>query len=523
MRGSKWLDRCVRFLNGTARRYSEIIHDSKLPKSWTYFVLTCGIVYVWAVLSLCVFDSFVGLPLLYWACCAVFSWWLISNVVRVGFCNCADDGLWMDGWRLFVCLVVILCMVAFTGSFTNPDTVWQWEQATGSSPFDDWHPIVHTGVIAILQRILRRYRLIVTFQAGVFAGLLTWLYLTLKKYRYGSKASLVVVLLLAFSPFSLQLISVLWKDTAFAFAALAISVLLIQLVEERGANLSLARAVSLALLIFLASFFRHNGIFYTVPLLVLLPFAVKRQYLVRTLSLVIVSFLMIGFYVCMARPALVRNGIIVVSKQGQSFVESVGLPMSIMAESYVLHPERTPKEVIAFLEQIGDRTVWEKNYRGEFNSVKFNVSGGAGRVLNEIGPKDFGVLFVKTVKANPVSSIKEFLYLTSCAWSPFPPRLQEVISFGSGVCASSVSAAGKLTLHSLIGYILCAPGFHLIVLVLALVCAILRRGWRVLVMAVPLICYQFGTMLLLTGFDYRFFFITILCSYPLSLALLKGE
>lgn len=50
-----------------------------------------------------------------------------------------------------------------------------------------------------------------------------------------------------------------------------------------------------------------------------------------------------------------------------------------------------------------------------------------------------------------------------------------------------------------------------------------RAVLRVCILALPLMGYQFGTMLLLTGSDWRFFYITVLLGGAVCLAMVSTQ
>ena len=363
-------------------------------------------------------------------------------------------------------------------------------------------------------------------QATVFAALMTWLYATFKKYRYNRLASVVVVALAAATPFSVSLVLVLWKDTAFACAGLALTICLIHIWETQGDWLKSWRIALVVMLLFLASFLRHNGFFYSLPLAVLLPFIVARRNVMRTLACTGLALAISLGYIA-ARAKLINDGLIANSTH-QGFSGAVGLPMCIMSESYVIHPERTPPEVAEFLETLGDREFWEQNYDGSFLSIKFlcrkqnGVSFGVQ--ICSIGKRRFFELLVKTLKANPVSSIKALLHITAQAWAPFPKIKGELIGGRvEGWLAAELRFYRLLVTRSPIGVLITAPGAYMLYIILALCYGLLRSGWRVCVFALPLIGYQFGTMLLLTGFDWRFFYITVLLGGAVCLAMLSAQ
>lgn len=427
---------------------------------------------------------------------------------------------WED--KLFIALFAAYSFVALFAFCTSPDTDWQWAQAIGVKPFDDWHPVAHTGVIAALRFILRKYRLIVLAQSLCFVALLRLLHIALCSAGVNRRFSLVIIGLVALSPFSGHLISVLWKDSALGVCVLAITVMLVKIVETKSKWLDTKRVLLLSVLVAYSAFVRHNGIFYAIPTILLMPIGASVPNRKNAAVASILSIVLIVAYVGI-RADLKEKGIIEERRSGQNFAESIGLPMSMMAESYVIHEEKTPLQVRVFLEKICDRDQWVRNYKGDYNSVKFSVTNCVDKLNAATTPKEFTGLFISTVKANPVSVIKAFKNVTQQAWSPTPECLGGAIGGGAGFIGANVDALHRMILKSPLAYILIAPGFFMMVFVVAFLWKARTNLKKAMVYFIPVATYHFGTMLFLTGWDWRFFFPTIVVAYPLSVLLIKKD
>lgn len=432
--------------------------------------------------------------------------------------NCDDAVAWES--KFFIALYIAYSTVAVFAFCSSPDSDWQWAQAIGAKPLDDWHPVAHTGVIAALRFVLRKYRFVVLAQSLCFVFLLRTLHMTLCSVGVNRRFSLAAIALVALSPFSGHLMSVLWKDSALGICVLAITIMLIRIAESKSVWLNFKRVLLLAVLIAYSAFVRHNGIFYALPLVVLIPIGAAPVNRKRAIGASILAIVLIVLYV-VVRTDLKNRGIVREQRAGQNFAESIGLPMSMMAESYVIHEEKTPKKVCEFLEKICDRDQWVANYEGDYNSVKFSVTNSVDRLNAATTPKEFVGLFTDTIRANPVSVIKAFKNVTQQAWSPAPEKIRGTVGCGAGFVGSNVEALQMMALKSPIVYALVAPGFFMMIFVVTFMWKVKTNFRRAILYFIPVAAYHFGTMLFLTGWDWRFFFPTIVVAYPLSVLLLR--
>ena len=518
----------LRLFSDSLSRWRELNNGTVVGKRLGWFVIGVTVAYISSVMLLSFVNS-AGFPVLFavilpFALFCVMSF--VSKAHVVGD-DCAKE--WIPAKMIFVFVAVPYLVLAVFGWFASPDTQWQWRQVLGLEPFDDWHPVIHTALIYVAALLRKSIRVVVMVQVVVFSLLIAWLYSTLRRYGYNKRLSYLVVVLAVANPFTTSLLRVPWKDTAFALTGLAVTVCLINILQTKGAWLSGKRLVGVAVLLFFASFLRHNGFFYSLPLAIILPFSVARANRGRAVACVALAAVVSLSYVSL-RGYWIKAGVIGEKRKSQGisyqgFAESVGLPMCIMAESYVIHPEKTPSDVSAFLETMGDRDFWVQNYKGDFNSVKFRcLKEPTGPKIAAVGRERFFRIFFGAVKANPVSAIKSFLHVTSQAWAPFPKTIGNAVACaGTGLVATDINVYQQMVLLSPFGAISSAPGFYLLCIILATCYGVLKNGFRVCVLSLPFILYQFGTMLFLSGFDYRFFYITVLSGGTVCLVLFRGR
>ena len=523
MRGNRfaWL---VNGLQDAISRYRALNDGSRVPVWVGWVLILTAIVYSTLVFVLSFGGEFgaVALPSVILA--PVF-FWLLSYAARIPSGADSPVERQVSPWIVSALVFVLYLPLVWWNMRTAPDMVGQWEQATGRAPLHDWHPVMHTCLMGLAALVAKTVRGVALVQAGVFAFLLGRLYAAFGKYGYCRWASAAVVVAAAANPLGMWLFCLLLKDSAFALAGLAVTICLIHVVETRGDWLSGWRIWVLSICLMLTAFLRHNGFFYTVPLILLLPLAVARRNVRKALLCMASTAAFCGGYL-VVRGELTRQGTIQPRRYYQGFAESVGLPMCLMAECYMSNPAKTPDDVKEFLSSFGDRAFWEASYKGDFNSVKFRLKDPQIKIC-AVGKRRFFDMLWRTVKANPRAARKAFLHVTALAWAPFPDSARSCsftpVKPRRHPLLKSLNWYREMMVRAPWGTLVTVPGSYLLLVVLAFCYGVMRKGIRVCVLALPLIGYQFGTMLLLTGMDYRFFFITVLCGAAASLSMLSGS
>ena len=345
------------------------------------------------------------------------------------------------------------------------------------------------------------------------------------KYGYHLKLVFFTVLFIAVSPATQEAMRILWKDTAFALAGLALCIMLMHIWHTNGNwLLQPLNMVFFFLTIVLTSFLRHNGIFLTIPLVMLLPllFCGIRQRLQAVFLSFACLMLIIGYI--QARKQLIQNKIID-TDNGQQYFEAIGVPLTIIAANMLRAPQNIPPDIKLLLLEMGDENAWQLYYRGDGFHDGENTLGTLKdhlrykEVLEEhCNLVDFLRLFTRVVIHSPITSAKAFVNLTALAWNPLSRTRFLVANRNPGYPLDYLLSGVRADLiNPPIGWFFIVPGMHIAFLLYAGIQATMRHGWKSLILFLPFLSYAFGTALLLfSNWEaWRFYYILCLCSVPM--------
>ncbi len=405
------------------------------------------------------------------------------------------------------------------GTFESADTNSQWHQVL-ECRFDDWHPVIHTWSLYVLYKLVRLHFLVVMVFVAFFAHACGWLYVSLRQFGYHKKWCIAVILLICLSPVSLTLLRVLWKDTAFGISVLYLSIFLLHLWHNEGSKFQWWQWLAFGLLLFYASFVRHNGFFFTVPILLFLPLAAWdiRAKLRLTLFSVMILGCLIGYVA--TRSYLKSSGIIHQRAKAQNFAEAVGLPMCVMSRVMVYYPEQMPRDAREFMLKICSEDEWKRYYNNDFNSIKFHFPTSYSVFLT-ITPREFFSMFERTIKASPGCSLSALIKTTSLGIDPF--WCDDICQFMYVDGKMDNGFLAKMLILMPWGWFFIASGWVLLLLIVFGAYAFLKKGWRVLLMVAPFIAYTCGTSLLLNGCDHRYFWGILIAGIPIVLLLITSH
>ena len=422
------------------------------------------------------------------------------------------------GPAFFFSVAVLGCAWICTREIHSPDTITQWVQAKRFE-FREWHPAFHTLLIALTAKVVKSYNMVVLVQSLILAASIAAAAKTLAEIGIRKSLVAAAVVFMTLQPGTLFLSQILWKDTAYAIAVLWICNFGIRILHTEGAWLnSFANACRISAALTCALIFRHNGLFFVFPFLVLLLFFRPGQYrriiLVAGMTLLLFFLIKIPLYRALEVDTGTQNAV------PQYYVESAGIPFSMMGDAYYFSREKLPPEVTGFLERIAPREVWQERYEpGNFNSIKFCFP--PDRVLKDVPPREFLKLWLKTVRSAPKTSLEGFARATATVWVPYNDGRPEYLTgkTNSWPLSFDIRALELFLYRSPAGILFARIGFWIIVFGAAALAACRRNGFRTLFLLLPLCCYNLCTMLLLYGnSDWRFFYSTPLTAIPLLLA-----
>jgi hypothetical protein len=175
------------------------------------------------------------------------------------------------------------------------DSISQWQQAlTGN--FVDWHPVMHTLLIALVMRIWNSPAAVVLVQIASLALVFMFGIRVLEKNGVPRLVLWVLSIVFALWPLTSQMTIILWKDVLFAVALFGFFIILLTIALTRGVWLQKNWAI-LALAGFFTAVFRQNGPAVTLIILGLLPFMYKsfRKQLIYALLVFAALWLVVKF------------------------------------------------------------------------------------------------------------------------------------------------------------------------------------------------------------------------------------
>ncbi|MCR5509454.1 MAG: hypothetical protein K6F54_00645 [Lachnospiraceae bacterium] len=414
------------------------------------------------------------------------------------------------------CLVILLLWLwaYFPGSYFK-DSIEQYEQAM-TGHYDDWHPVWHTLLFFTIPLKITGGAVwsVVFWQMLVFSLVIGYM----TAWIYGSAGRLPALIswgYIVLNPYTGLVLLYPLKDIAFALAG-AVSMIMaakILLTDGEWAG-KWWRLAAFGFVIASAGIFRHNGIIFAGFLVLALIFVLKfRKWIQVAVWFALFMFLIKG-------PVY---SLLQVESNPQTVVQAVGLPMAIIGNVTVQTPEKLDAETAEFVYAIAPQEEWEASYElGNFGIMKY-WRGLDLDIIEETGVMPIVKMSLRCIAASPGPSFKAILELTDIVygWDILDqgfigPQIVEnddgLVTAWHEPLASVLMICYKLVrLH---GYNFTRQSAFALVIMLSvmLACFDLRKpdDWKKIVVCLPVFAYDFGTMLLLTSADARFFYVTYL-------------
>lgn len=408
----------------------------------------------------------------------------------------------------------------------NYDVSNQWRQIH-SGEFNNWHPLFHTLLIGLFTRVYDSYPFVLLVQIIIFSALLARL--TAVVHKHGAPAWLVLAVhtVVALSLPVRNTLMYLGKDSAMTIGVIALTTQAVEVLYSEGKWLKKPMHVlSMGLLLAYTTLLRINALAWTVPLLLCVFFAYKP---VRRQAVCAFAVMVLGM-------ALVQGpvyGMFDVVYPSNTIEESVGLPMTILADVKQTQPEKLDEETSAFLSMLASDEAWQNTYQlHNYNSIKFTYER---EWIKHTPVTDILGMSLRTALAAPRTAFEAVNGVTDLVWDVTGNNegFQHVRNSGDieelrGAHHPLLNRLGGMGCKVMdmvmnlppVRYFTCNIGVQLLLLLLVTMWALYRRGSDVLILAVPTLLYDLGTMMLLCGNDARFFQFSMTVSLPAMIALL---
>lgn len=410
------------------------------------------------------------------------------------------------------------------------DNLHQWAQAH-TMQLNDHHPVFHTLLIRLATLVVDSYPFMVFIQIILLAVGIAYLSVTLKAWGLSTPVVLLVSFVLGYGVHTRAIMFFVWKDTTMSLFFLFLLAQMVNIFLSRGEWLKKPlHWISMAILLAMITLVRHNAILFTLPLAVLLILTYSK---VRKSSFLACAL-------CLALVLGVKGPLysaLNVTPAEDSYAEVIGIPMTILSSIYSLEPEKMTDESYQFMSTFASQEEFSEKYIfGNYNSVKWQYV--TQQKLSQAAPSPVQVLSmtVDAIRADKLLAAVSILELTDFVWEP---TMNEVVYTGAtkgealGHCNLTIVPElemfcyeiSDILYNAFSGNVFNALSSQLGVLILVMLLAWYisqkEHGLSGLWLVLPILCYNFGTMLLLCGDDARFFHFNCFAAYPIAILLLS--
>ena len=418
---------------------------------------------------------------------------------------------------LFFSLITVgVLLIWYVGYFPggwSPDSIKQYEQAV-TNTYNDWYPIWHTLLFFKLPiTIFGKTSSIILMQIFYFALLMGYMSLIISKY-VGLKHAIFSFSYIILNPYMCKIMLYPWKDVAFAMSGTLCMLIVFDIYfSYNKLQVKKSKLILLGIMMANATLFRHNAILFTGSLLLVVFLNLKK----KEWSIIVVSFLLALVMVKGPVYHMIDN----VSSETK-ISEVTGLPLTVIGNVVKETSEALDDELAEVAYSIATPEQWNSNYVcGNFNSIKWN--GADLSIVETEGYIGMAKILLKCFEKSTAASIRAFISLTDMVYgieNGLEGDIKIIISdnpynlvySGNKKIAGFLEAYDSCIGHSIFRYIR-TYGVGIVIMVLAIL-GNMQWGswkcWKKKLLCIPILIYDFGTMLLLTGDDSRFFFITFL-------------
>jgi hypothetical protein len=421
-----------------------------------------------------------------------------------------------DGW--FYLLPLAVFAVYFMGCFPGGYSVDSYDQYIQAvqNQYNDWHPVLHTLLAFEIPLTLSKGWIgsVVLVQSLCFCAVIGYTCQVIRKH-FGFVPAVITMAWILLNPVVMLTAMHPWKDVGFAICALLMVAYALQTVVSKGRWL--CRPVNMLCFVILAavtSIIRHNGILFTVPVILGVALCISWK---RAIAMVFCVILLFG---TVKGPVY---SILKVEDPDRRQVEMLGLPMAVIGAVATESPELLDEETRTFIYEVTPKEALEASYQfGSFNSYKFLPETDL-EVIEQYGAAKVISMTLRCIKASPKTAFRSILTLTGRlfflkdAYTGYVYPRVTTNSYGIEQNSNETLFDLYKTYADKVFQYVPAVFMYLGIMHLLLVIALLakvklkrRLDWSKVLIVLSVFCYNFGSGLLLSDWQdiFRFFFYT---------------
>lgn len=426
---------------------------------------------------------------------------------------------------ILFCWYLAYCPGAF-----SPDSINQYGQAL-TGEYNDHHPVFHTLFAFTLPlKLTGKAEAIVLFQMIEYSCVLAYLAYTILEY-INTKWAIFSLLYILLNPMGGRILIHPWKDVSFAGAATLLMIFGLRIHWTEGGWLNKrGRIWALVFTLIAAISFRHNGILFVVPFLL----AVLIRIDTRKRLEIIVPFIILSILI----KGPIYKALNVEKMEGKK-IETLGAPMTTLGNVAKEAPDAFDEETSRFIFSVASKEEWAENYTcGSFSTIRFSGIDINTKVIEETETIKILSMTIRSIFRAPTAALKGFLGLTDVVYSiggeidwernndPYIVQndygIEEKIN---GKLENILRNYTNILQNSIFKYIFWYVGFANLIIIFSILCKCnfkIKKDWEKIAFCVPVLIYNFATILLISGNNVRLFYLTFpIC--PMAVALLFGK
>lgn len=411
-------------------------------------------------------------------------------------------------------IVLFFSLIYWLGNYPggfNLDAYGQWLQAHNLMQYNNWHPFVSTLLIQLILRVSDSFAFYIAVQIIAFSAAVSYLLYGIQRQGVNQKALIAVAFYVGVNPaIGLNTIC-MTKDVHFTIFLIVLAGIYIRIISTDGKWLNNAARIALFVVVCtMIALVRHNGIVFIIPTIVMLWFVYdnQREIVARACLSIIAMLIIINWPL-----AYLLN----VQKHDNVLGEIVGVPMAMMANSFIADEDNLPTEVHGFLNEIAEDNEWKQHYvLGEWDSCKWEFGGI--ELLKNCKITELLYYTAVTIYNCPQACYESFKENTRMVWAPFstssswmPNVYIEENEFD--IRYSPISPFDDVSeflisvfQFPLFSFIFWNYGFLFAVILVIWVLQNITNKKSSLLLLMPLFTYTVVTTLLLSGPNQRYFY-----------------
>ncbi len=518
--------------------HGSVPYSSKPHRAWVWLCAGCLAVYISAALYLCRSGLFVSaketaFALVFFVLIAAAAFALLMRLAAcpLPFAQVRrvrgklSPGVFLAATGLSLFLLAVFVAAAYPGA-VSVDSAVQWTQAA-TNTYSNWHPVFHTLLLRLGYLIRPNYGFVVALQCGAYSLAVGYLAAVLHAWGMKGWVLLSITALCTLSPIVGNTLMYLWKDNAMTVGAVVLLAHAVNLYCSRGKWLARwQNAAAFGLALAFCTMVRHNAFFFTVTLLVTAFFCLRGQLKPLLLSAAVLT-------ACLALVWGPLYTTLRVSYPNNALEESVGIPMTVISDVRAEDPGALDQETLAFTDTMAGAAEWESYQLHVYNSIKF---GKTREAVAQVTLSDILRMAASAARRSPRTAFLAITGVTDLVWGigDEGDALIQVRNSGDlpgvPVLNGALNRAGQAVKNVLTAPYAAFPlryyfgniGVSFLMMLVAALWALRQNGPGALLLALPVLCYNLGTMALLCGKDARFFaFSPLACTFLILLLLQK--